>query len=347
MEKISPLAENLINYIETRIISGEYPVGSKLPSVRRFAGKFGLSFGTAYRAIRALQEKGLLEQRGTAGLYIKSHRSFGSGNAGRVAVLITPAQQPTTGLFHSAYLGIEKAAVRHGYQLQVHYVGIDKISADKLKSIAAEVDGILLLCEYDAFLQDFPALPCPTVALLSANAWNGMVSTVNIDADDMARVAENYFLHRRLWLRGVKVYSSPKPIYISRALAFESRWRLRGGRCEVHIGYPDDRFPYDPEYGYFFTSDQWLQNAATDFLQSRGVPLTEQHTVLGVDGKQFLDPDFFRFPTISVNWPAMGEIMLDELARRRANPNTGARNISVCGKLRLPEQVESMPDESV
>ena len=118
MGKISPMAESLVAYVEARIISGEYPVGGKLPSVRRLAAKFQLSFGTAYRAVHTLLERGLLEQRGTAGLFVKSHRAIIGGSAGRLAVVMGPMLSQATGLFHAAYLGVERAAVCCGYQLE-------------------------------------------------------------------------------------------------------------------------------------------------------------------------------------------------------------------------------------
>ncbi len=347
MGQVSPFATGLIHYVESRIVSGEYPIGSKLPSVRRLATKFHLSFGTAYRAIHTLQERGLIEQRGTAGLFVKSHRSIVGGNAGVFTVLIGPALLQITGLFHAAYLGVEKAVMRHNYQLQVQYVAIDKLTPEKLRQTAAESDGLLLLCEYDQYLRDFPVLPCPVVALLSDNSWNGLISTVNIDADDAACTATKYFREARSWLREVKVFSSPKPVYVARALAFASRWRHLGGRCEVRIGYPDENQIYRGDCGYFFTSDQWLQNASMDFHRIHQVEPAQKYAMLGVDGKQFLDPDFFRFPTIAVDWPQLGEIMVEELIRRRNEPELGARNISICGKLRLPNTHESLPSESV
>ena len=50
MKTISPLAGQLVEYIESRIVSGEYGVGSRLPSIRRFAAQFRLSYGTASKS---------------------------------------------------------------------------------------------------------------------------------------------------------------------------------------------------------------------------------------------------------------------------------------------------------
>ncbi len=333
MGNISPLAAILVDFIEARIISGEYPVGSKLPSVRRLAAKFKLSFGTAYRAIHTLIERGLLEQRGTSGLFIKSRRVSLDGGAGRVAVILGPAVAVSTGLFHTAYLGVERAAGRAGFQLEVHHIAIDKLNAEKLHSIAAVTDGILLFGEYDFCLREFPVLPCPVAALQFASSWNGLISTVNIDIADMAVTAAQYFAESPRVLRKVRVYSSPKPIFVARAQAFESRWRSLGGRCEIQLGFPQDPLGYEKDCGYFFTSDHWLQSAAADYRQAYGAMLADDFRVLGVDGKQFLDPDFFRFPTISVDWLRMGEIAFGELRRRLAEPETETRCIGICGKL--------------
>lgn len=347
----SPSAENLADYIQIKIMSGEYPVGSRLPSVRRLAAKFNLSFGSAYRMIQLLLDKGLLEQRESKGFFIRAHAVAGGGDRGGIAVIAAPTRAPHAGLIHAAGLGIERAAAAAGYRIEFHYIPLDQLTVQKLGEIAPGVDGILLLGEYDAYLRTFPVLPCPTVAMLSATSWGGAVSTVNIDAEEAACAAETYFGHAgETGIGHVNVYTSPKPVYLARAHAFESRWLRRGNSCRIYVGYPDRKIIHDSDCGHFFTSDHWLQLAAKDFLREYGTPVDARKVLLGVDGKQFIMPCSPAFPTVSVNWPVMGEMMVEELMRRRARPDREPRNISICGKIRTPEvprEVSRSDSESI
>ena len=52
------VAANLIEYINTQIITGRYPVGSKLPSLRLLARKFQISYTSAWNGIEYLEHQG-------------------------------------------------------------------------------------------------------------------------------------------------------------------------------------------------------------------------------------------------------------------------------------------------
>lgn len=337
MKTISPLAGQLVEYIESRIVSGEYGVGSRLPSIRRFAAKFRLSYGTAYRAVEKLCENGLLEQRGPSGVFVRARRSIGTGRSGRIAVLMEPyVGESGTGLCHTAFMGMLDAASKAGYQLLVQYVSGTNITPELIRRTAGTADGVILLNEYDSELGGYPQLPCPTVGMLVQNSWNGRISTVNLDPLEMACCAELYFRRARTFLRRVKIFASPKPVYLTRGRLFKRQWEERGGRAEFHVGLPTDG--YEEDCGYFFTSDQLLQSASAAYLADTGEQLAARYAVLSVDGKQFLDPDFFRFPTIAADWQRMGECVLSEMLRLLNDPRALPRNINICGRLRLPQQ---------
>ena len=57
------ISEQLINYLEERLLAGEYRPGMRIPSVRRLAAKFCLSYGSAIRGIDFLCEQGKLPNR--------------------------------------------------------------------------------------------------------------------------------------------------------------------------------------------------------------------------------------------------------------------------------------------
>ncbi len=58
--------------LDRRIIAGEYPVGTRLPSEVELARAFGVARGTLRAALAALQRRGVLEPRPGAGWFVQS-----------------------------------------------------------------------------------------------------------------------------------------------------------------------------------------------------------------------------------------------------------------------------------
>ena len=60
----------LAGEIETRIHSGTYQPGERLPSIRRLHKKLNLSISTVYQAYMELEAGGLIEARPKSGYYV-------------------------------------------------------------------------------------------------------------------------------------------------------------------------------------------------------------------------------------------------------------------------------------
>ncbi len=65
-----PIYTQLIEQIELKIFSGEYPPGTKLPSVRDIAQEASVNPNTMQRALAKLEEDGLVITHRTSGRYI-------------------------------------------------------------------------------------------------------------------------------------------------------------------------------------------------------------------------------------------------------------------------------------
>lgn len=65
-----PIYSQLIEYIELRIVSGAYPAGSKLPSVRDMATEAAVNPNTMQRALSQLENDGLLFSQRTSGRFV-------------------------------------------------------------------------------------------------------------------------------------------------------------------------------------------------------------------------------------------------------------------------------------
>ncbi|WP_283607201.1 GntR family transcriptional regulator [Faecalispora anaeroviscerum] len=65
-----PIYFQLIEEIERRIISGVYPLGTRLPSVRDLATEAAVNPNTMQRALAELENQGLLYSQRTSGRFV-------------------------------------------------------------------------------------------------------------------------------------------------------------------------------------------------------------------------------------------------------------------------------------
>jgi len=65
-----PIYAQLIEQIELMIVSGVYPAGTKLPSVRDMAGEASVNPNTMQRALSQLESEGLLYSQRTSGRFV-------------------------------------------------------------------------------------------------------------------------------------------------------------------------------------------------------------------------------------------------------------------------------------
>ena len=63
----APVYSQLVEHIKLAIISGEFPLGSRLPSVRELAAEAGVNPNTMQRALGQLESEGLVITNRTAG----------------------------------------------------------------------------------------------------------------------------------------------------------------------------------------------------------------------------------------------------------------------------------------
>ena len=65
-----PIYTQLVEQIAIGIVSGNYPIGEKLPSVRDLASQAAVNPNTMQRALTELERKGLVHTQRTNGRYI-------------------------------------------------------------------------------------------------------------------------------------------------------------------------------------------------------------------------------------------------------------------------------------
>lgn len=70
-----PVYAQLMEQIRQKIICGEYPIGSKLSSVRDMAADAGVNPNTMQKALAELEREGLLYSQRTSGRFITEDKS--------------------------------------------------------------------------------------------------------------------------------------------------------------------------------------------------------------------------------------------------------------------------------
>lgn len=67
-----PVYTQLANALRGRIEAGEWPLGTKLPSIETLASEFGVAAATLRQAIEVLEEEGLIRRRHGRGTFVES-----------------------------------------------------------------------------------------------------------------------------------------------------------------------------------------------------------------------------------------------------------------------------------
>ena len=65
-----PIYSQLLEILKIAIVSGSYPPGAKLPSVRELAVEAGVNPNTMQRAFAQLEQEGLIRTERTAGRFV-------------------------------------------------------------------------------------------------------------------------------------------------------------------------------------------------------------------------------------------------------------------------------------
>lgn len=65
-----PVYEQLAGILRQRIVAGEYPPRSAIPSITRLCQETGLAVGTVRKAVAVLAAEGLVETRPGKGSYV-------------------------------------------------------------------------------------------------------------------------------------------------------------------------------------------------------------------------------------------------------------------------------------
>ncbi|WP_406204937.1 FadR family transcriptional regulator [Kitasatospora sp. NBC_01560] len=104
--KRTPLSDQVIAQLRAQITSGEWPVGSRIPTEAALVEQLGVARNTVREAVRALAHNGLLDIRQGSGTYVLAtselagvmHRRFADADLAQVAELRVALETSAAGL---------------------------------------------------------------------------------------------------------------------------------------------------------------------------------------------------------------------------------------------------------
>ncbi|MGA5819358.1 FadR/GntR family transcriptional regulator [Kitasatospora sp. NPDC094028] len=102
----TPLSDQVIAQLRAQITSGEWPVGSRIPTEAALVEQLGVARNTVREAVRALAHNGLLDIRQGSGTYVLAtselagvmHRRFADADPAQVAELRATLETSAAGL---------------------------------------------------------------------------------------------------------------------------------------------------------------------------------------------------------------------------------------------------------
>lgn len=102
----APLADQVISQLRAQITSGEWPVGSRIPTEAALVEQLGVARNTVREAVRALAHNGLLDIRQGSGTYVLAtselagvmHRRFLDADQAQISELRSTLEASAAGL---------------------------------------------------------------------------------------------------------------------------------------------------------------------------------------------------------------------------------------------------------
>lgn len=140
----TPKYIDLMKWIKEQILSGEFSIGTKLPSENELGKKFSISRQTVRQATSVLESEGLLERRRGSGTYVSANKNIAKPNASKnIGVVLTYIDDY---IFPSIVKGIERVLTKNGYimQLAFTYNRVEKETFILENMLKSNVDGLII-----------------------------------------------------------------------------------------------------------------------------------------------------------------------------------------------------------
>ncbi|WP_302453537.1 winged helix-turn-helix domain-containing protein, partial [Victivallis vadensis] len=318
---------DMVEYLESMIVSGKYPPGSPIPTLRELCRMFRLSTGTAARGIRLMVDNNLLEVRHGSGTFVRRPENVSGPEQDaaetRIAVFMINSD-PSEHYCAHALRGVQEASRHHNCRLYIRFRNHHELGRAFLDEVAAENDVLLFLGDYDTRLKYLPKTR-PSVGLEMHASYDGRNSTVTLDPFSAAETAAAFFRRRKV--ETVRIFSHPGSIHHTRGTVFRELWNRYGGsefiEFDPYAAPPPEACDVeDSALGYFFVSGTVANHCAVRYRERTGGCLAAERHILSLDGKSRLIHFYEPMNTIGPDWYEAGAVALEESLRRGAQPGS-------------------------
>ncbi len=275
---------------------------------------------------------GIVEKRARSGVYVKQRDSVHKVvNGTKIALFISAGElHKPNGIYTTVFLGIQRFAEEHKCSLSINYLQIADANNDSIAELRKDADGIILLAEYDSTVNDFSATT-PVVGVCMHKSIGGKLSLIDIDPYQSANLTTEYFQKKGM-NKVVMISTEDAPFsYKNREDVFEDCWINAGGIIERQL--VSKNMKWDSDTAYFFATNSILQFCSGKSLKESGEILSERAIVLGIDGKNLINPNFHPAPTIALDWQLVGRYAMEECIYRINNPGSLPKRIYLPGNL--------------
>ena len=311
----------MARFIESQIAAGLYRPGDRLPPLRHWCGEFRLDLNAARRAMWALRDRGLVECRRGAGVYV---RDFGTSSGERTRVALVYSNiDPTQSYCAHAMLGIRQAG-RKRVDFELFQISFSwRYDAFAPMPELNDFQSVILLGNYDRIEVDYSWLRRPAVGVEMHWMYGGLFSVVTMDPVNAAVLATDYFLKHGK--KHVTVLDNmTTPLHRFRAQVFRDVFEDAGGTAEIVrscLKIPDDFS--DRDRGYLCTSGMVFEHQAALFPGD----LAHERCVVSLDAKSEILPGYTPVTTIGPDWRQIGVLALEEAVRRGKHPGSMGKRI--------------------
>jgi DNA-binding LacI/PurR family transcriptional regulator len=295
------------NFILSKIESGEWPVGSKIPSERDLSERLDISRTTVRNAVQSLTTRGMFDRKIGQGTFVRQRLGapaqvsarLARGTLGYVVCKERSLRKPISSeaFYFDVFAGIEEEAVRSGRHMLFTY--LDERSQDEVLAFRAfleKVDGIVVEEGRDpAVLDMIEASGVPT-ALLAPTAIRERLDCVTMDIGAGVRKALGYL--RSLGHERIAIVNGPLAIDSARVRfsAWQDEARSSSGGIEgslacggegwsAEAGYAAvrDLLSRRPDVTAIFCANDLLAVGALSALAKAGIRVPDEVSVVGFD----------------------------------------------------------------
>ena len=312
----------MVRFIESQIAAGAYRPGDRLPPMRHWCEQFDLRLSVVRCGMWDLRDRGLVECRRGAGVYV---RDFDRPPAGSPRIALVASNEDLSQSYCAhAMLGIRQEGRRQNLKFDFFskVFGLKSHTFDPMPELN-DFQSIIMLGNYDWIEADYSWLRRPAVGIEMHRMYGGLFSVVSMDPVNAAELAADYFLkHGKKHVKILDRFDSP--LHRFRGVVFEAVFREAGGTAEtvrVKKGAAVDFCARD--CGYLCVSGMIFERQAQLFPGD----LAHERCIIALDAKSEILPGYTPVTTIGPDWRQIGVLALEEAVRRGKQPGSMGKRI--------------------